>query len=260
MTMTVTAQPIPVHVTLRGHAGRHDRDYARTKVEQALAVAPGAVLRAHVVLERRPDPAVRRQARAEATVDVAGTTLRAHAVEPTMHEAVDELEARLRRQLVRMRDRSRTRHRWTGIAEEHEWRHGDRRREPVPYFPRPEGSRDVVRRKSFASAPMTVDEAAYEMDLLDHDFYLFTHVTTGEPVLVHRLPEGGYGVQGGPEEATVGPVTREPDPPALTNDLARARMDAGQEPFLFYCDPDTGEGRVLYRRYDGHYGLIVLTD
>lgn len=258
--MTVTAQPIPVHVTLRGHAGRQDRDHARAKVEQALAVAPAAVLHAHVVLERRPDPAVRRQARAEATVDVGGTTLRAHAVEPTMDEAVDELESRLRRQLVRLRERTRTRHRWTGVPEEHEWRHGDRRREPVPYFPRAEGSRDVVRRKSFASEPMTVDEAAYEMDLLDHDFYLFRHAGTGEPVLVHRREAGGYGVQGGPDEASVGPVTREPDPPELTNDLARARMDAGQEALLFYRDPDTGDGRVLYRRYDGHYGLIVLTD
>ena len=89
------------------------------------------------------------------------------------------MESRLRRQLVQLRDRTRTRHRWTRhrstlSAGEHEWRHGDRPREQEPWFPRPAESREVVRRKTFAAEPMTVDEAAWEMDLLDHDFYLYT--------------------------------------------------------------------------------------
>ena len=34
----------------------------------------------------------------------------------------------------------------------------------------------------------------------------------------------------------------------------------GGEPFVFYLDPETGRGRVLYIRYDGHYGLITAAD
>ena len=37
------------------------------------------------------------------------------------------------------------------------------------------------------------------------------------------------------------------------------RLEADGEPFVFYRDSETSEGRVLYHRYDGHYGLITLT-
>ncbi|GAA2149047.1 HPF/RaiA family ribosome-associated protein [Nocardioides koreensis] len=255
--MSVSEEQAPVEVTLRGEVGDSARRYAQEKVEHALSVARPRVLRAHVVLDHRHDPAVPRPARAEATVDVEGTTLRAHATAPTMGEAVDELEARLRRRLVQLQDRTRTRHRWTGVASEHEWRHGDQPREPVPYYPRPEESREVVRHKSFAAEPMTIDEAAFDMDLLDHDFYLFTDVGSGEPALVHRLPEGGYGVKGAASEEAVAAVTHEPSPPQLTDAEARIRLEADSEPFVFYLDAGTGHGRVLYRRYDGHYGLIT---
>jgi Sigma 54 modulation/S30EA ribosomal protein C terminus len=33
-------------------------------------------------------------------------------------------------------------------------------------------------------------------------------------------------------------------------------MRIGQ-PFVFFVDPETGRARLLYHRYDGHYGLIA---
>ncbi len=256
--MSVSHEPAPVEVTVRGEVGNGARDYAQAKVEHALSVAGTRVLHAHVVLDRRHDPSVKRPARAEVTVELAGaTTLRAHATAPSMGEAVDELEGRLRRRLVQLQDRGRTRHRWTGVATGHEWRHGDQPRRPVPYYPRPEESREVVRHKSFAATPLTIDEAAFEMDLLDHDFYLFTDLESGGPALVHRLPDGGYGVRGGGAGEAVAPVTREPPPPTLTDAEARARIEVEGEPFVFYLDGESGQGRVLYLRYDGHYGLIT---
>lgn len=257
--MSVTAEPVPVEVTLRGNVGDFAGDYARDKVEGALEIAPAPVLYAHAVLDWNHDPGRERPALAEATVDVNGTIVRAHTSAPTMTEAVDELEARLRRQLVQLQDRGRTRHRWTGIATETEWRHGDLPRRPAPNFQRPAESREVVRHKSFASEPMSVDEAAYEMDLLDHDFFLYRDLASDGPALVHRLADGGYGVQGVDPEGATASVTHEPDPPTLSDTEARARLETDDEPFVFYLDSATGEGRVLYHRYDGHYGLIALT-
>ena len=46
-------------------------------------------------------------------------------------------------------------------------------------------------------------------------------------------------------------------PAHLTEAEARARLELSGEPFVFYLDPDTGRGRVLYLRYDGHYGQIT---
>jgi ribosomal subunit interface protein len=258
--MAVTASPVPVEVTLRDNVGDFAAAYARDKVSQALEVVHEPVLYAHVVLDWRHNPAMERHALVKVSVDVNGSTVHAKTTAPTMNEAVDDAEDRLRRQLVQLRDRNRTRHRWTGIADEREWRHGDLPRQWVPSFPRPVETREVVRHKSFASTPMTVDEAAYEMDLLDHDFFLYRDVTSGSPALVHRLPTGGYGLQGPSPTSTVPTVTYESPPPTLTQAEARSRLEAAGEPYVFYVDGETGAGRVLYHRYDGHYGLIELIE
>jgi ribosome-associated translation inhibitor RaiA len=258
--MSVSTSSVPVQVTLRGNVGSGAGQYARRKVQRALGLGREPVVYAHVVLDWRRDPAIERPALAEATADIDGTIVRAKSAAPTMSEAVDDLEYRLRRQVVQLQDRIRTRHRWTALAAEHEWRHGDLPRRRAAYFPRPVQLREVVRRKSFATAPMTVDEAAYEMDLLDHDFFLYRDVDTGGPALIHRLDSGGFGVQRAalrkdpPPRST---VTWEPDPPTLTDGEARTRLEADGEPFVFYVDEATGDGRVIYLRYDGQYGLVT---
>jgi hypothetical protein len=197
-------------------------------------------------LDWLPDPAVERPALAEVGVDVDGRLLRAKAAAPTMPEAVDELDHRLRRQLRELRERARTRARRDGVATPGEWRHGDLPRRPSPYFPRATEERETVRHKSFASGPMTVDDAAYEMDLLDHDFFLYRDAATQHPMVMRRISGGGYVV--------------DQHPPTLTDVEARSRLEAADEPFVFYVAPDGGTPRVLYRRYDGNYGLIELAD
>jgi ribosome-associated translation inhibitor RaiA len=255
--MSTSARPVPIEVTLRGNVGPFAGEYARDKVATALTFARTPVLHAHVVLEWRHDPALERPAVAEVGADVKGTRVRAKASASTMREAVDELEHRLRSQLVQLQERRRTLHRWNGTASEHEWRHGDLPRRPLPYFPRAEDTREVVRHKAFASAPMTVEEAAYEMDLLDHDFFLYRDAASGRPALVRHRTGGGYGVQGVDPAEVGATATQEPPPPSLDDTEARVRLDADGEPFVFYLDTGTGEGRVLYHRYDGHYGLIT---
>lgn len=257
--MTLSVESVPVEVTLRGNVGSGAGNYARGKVSAVLGTAYRPVRYAKVVLDWRHNPAVERHAIAEATIDVDGTVVRAKCAAPTMTEAVDEVESRLRRQLVQLRDRTKSRFRWTGETAENEWRRGAIPRTPVTYFPRPAESREVIRRKSFASAPMTVDEAAYEMDLLDHDFFLYYDLDADGPALVHRTDDGGYAVQGGPAEFPEGcRAVHEPGPPTLTEDEARTRLESDGSSFVFYLDAESGEGRVLYLRYDGHYGLITI--
>ncbi|MFC5929171.1 ribosome-associated translation inhibitor RaiA [Cryobacterium melibiosiphilum] len=52
----------------------------------------------------------------------------------------------------------------------------------------------VIRRKVFASAPMTVDDALYFMELVGHDFYLFQDSETKRPSVVYRRKGWDYGV------------------------------------------------------------------
>jgi len=62
-------------------------------------------------------------------------------------------------------------------------------------------------------------------------------------------------VESGPIEASV--EISDAAVPELNVDEAIERLDAAKEPFVFFADPATGRGNVLYRRYDGHYGLVT---
>lgn len=71
---------------------------------------------------------------------------------------------------------------------------------PVVQADAPEASAEeeycpvVIRRKVFAAAPMTVDDALYFMELVGHDFYLFQDAETKRPSVVYRRKGWDYGV------------------------------------------------------------------
>jgi ribosomal subunit interface protein len=52
----------------------------------------------------------------------------------------------------------------------------------------------VVREKSHKAAPMTLDQALYEMELVGHDFFLFVDKDSERPSVVYRRRGYDYGV------------------------------------------------------------------
>lgn len=62
------------------------------------------------------------------------------------------------------------------------------------HSPDAEGLGRIVRRKKHSAEPMTVDQALYEMELVGHDFYLFSDATSGLPSVVYRRQGFHYGV------------------------------------------------------------------
>lgn len=52
----------------------------------------------------------------------------------------------------------------------------------------------MVRVKRFALKPMSPDEAALQMDLLGHDFFVFRNSRDNEVGVVYRRNSGGYGL------------------------------------------------------------------
>ncbi len=52
----------------------------------------------------------------------------------------------------------------------------------------------VVREKSHPAAPMMLDQALYEMELVGHDFYLFVDKESERPSVVYRRRGYDYGV------------------------------------------------------------------
>ena len=57
-----------------------------------------------------------------------------------------------------------------------------------------EGPGRVVREKEHPAKPMSVDQALFEMELVGHDFYLFSDADTGQPSVVYRRHAYDYGL------------------------------------------------------------------
>jgi putative sigma-54 modulation protein len=51
-----------------------------------------------------------------------------------------------------------------------------------------------VRRKYFDMPAMSLDEALHQLDLIDHDFYVFRDAANGDIQVVYHRNHGGFGV------------------------------------------------------------------
>jgi putative sigma-54 modulation protein len=58
----------------------------------------------------------------------------------------------------------------------------------------PELPAEVVRTKYFTMPPMTVEAAMEQLQVIDHDFYMFQNAQTGEMNVIYGRKHSGYGV------------------------------------------------------------------
>lgn len=52
----------------------------------------------------------------------------------------------------------------------------------------------IIRRKRFPIKPMPLDEAVMQMELLGHDFFMFSNAETGHVNLLYKRNDGNYGL------------------------------------------------------------------
>ena len=58
----------------------------------------------------------------------------------------------------------------------------------------PEEEYQVVRKKQILVKPITMEEAILEMNMINHDFYMFINAETDEVNVVYKRANGNYGV------------------------------------------------------------------
>ena len=62
-------------------------------------------------------------------------------------------------------------------------------------YPVPESvDYEVIKHKKFKMRPMNVDEAILQMNMLDHEFFMFTNAETGVINVVYKRDDGNYAV------------------------------------------------------------------
>ncbi len=167
--------------------------YATEKVERIARFFDDgrSVSRAEVELihERNssnPEPEV-----ADTTFFINGTVLKARVASADMYASIDMMVDKLERQVRRYRGRQIDR--WHGQRERHAQ---EETPQPVQFAEEEaeEIEARIVRTKQFQMKPMSPEEAALQMELLDHAFFVFTSADTGEINVVYRRRDGNYGL------------------------------------------------------------------
>jgi putative sigma-54 modulation protein len=174
------------------------RDYTEEKLSRALNNFNGLVKEADVHLSVARNPRVPQQT-AEVTVFANGTVIRAQERSENLYASIDLVAGKLSRQLRRHKDRHSDHHHSPGHnASQTANTAGVVVDAPV------EGSlvegrtaelpNRGVRRKYFAMPAMSLEDAMHQLDVIDHDFYVFRDSQNGSIQVVYRRNHGGYGV------------------------------------------------------------------
>lgn len=64
----------------------------------------------------------------------------------------------------------------------------------LPAEEEPEDEYQVVRKKQILVKPINVEEAILEMNMVNHDFFMFINAETDEMNVVYKRADGNYGV------------------------------------------------------------------
>ena len=161
------------------------RRYAETKLRKLeRQLHDNARVELELAAERNPSIAANHVA--EATIRSKGPVLRAREAASDPKAAIDQLVDKLERQVARYRARRRRRPpRGSSAALEAEAGSRPMVRETEPR---------IVKTKQFAVKPMSPDEAAAQLELIGHDFFVFRDAESSEVNILYRRRDGDYGL------------------------------------------------------------------
>ncbi len=143
---------------------------------------------AKVEISRENTRAPQNRFTVQVTLNAKGVLLRGEERGENVQAAIDAVAEVLERQIERYKGKLYDKGRGVSLARQavaYEGLAGD---EKAAVWPK------VVRVKRFAVKPMSVAEAAEQMELLGHSFFLFVNPESGALSLLYRRNDGNYGL------------------------------------------------------------------
>lgn len=118
----------------------------------------------------------------EATINAKGTIFRAEETSNAAYDAIDRVVEKLSSQMSRYKSKLQKKHKENRelIFEE------------IPDYD--EEEINVVKTKKLELMPMSVEEAIVQMELLEHNFFLFVDMETDEVNVVYKRKNEDYGL------------------------------------------------------------------
>jgi putative sigma-54 modulation protein len=184
MDITVTARRMTMTEALK--------EYAEEKVASATRVFDITPMSAEVVLHVERNPANAHPAVAEITVRTKGHVIRVEEAEEDMYAAIDVAAAKCERQLRKFKTRVVDKKLHAAKPGSAAARESESALEALA--DEIERNEDVVRVKEIEFMSLSEEEALIQIDLLGHDFFIYTDRTTEETHVLYRRKDGGYGL------------------------------------------------------------------
>lgn len=136
---------------------------------------------ANVLIRTYPD-----KQKIEVTIPTKFAILRTEVADEDLYRAIDRAIDKLEDQIRRQKTRIEKKKNHSPLSEAFI--------DAELYEDAPVEDDELVRTKSIVPAYMSLDEAIAKMELLDHDFFIYTDDETRKIAVVYRRREGGYGL------------------------------------------------------------------
>jgi len=120
--------------------------------------------------------------KAEVLLKVNGYLIQAEGITGEIYSSIDEVVEKLERQVKKYKEKLVSHRRGEGKTGSTQ----------AAVFSLETGR--IIKNKRFELKPMSQDEAAMQMELLDKDFFIFTNENTGNINVIYRRRDGNFGL------------------------------------------------------------------
>lgn len=120
--------------------------------------------------------------KAEVLLKANGVLIQAEGVTGEIYSSIDEVVEKLEKQVKKYKEK----------LVSH--RKGEGKTPAAAAAPEQEMGGKIIKKKRFDMKPMSPDEAAMQMELLDKNFFVFSNHTTGQINVIYRRNDGNFGL------------------------------------------------------------------
>ncbi len=123
----------------------------------------------------------------EMSIPFSGHVLRSEVEGDSMYKIIDDAVAIIEKQVLRFKNKLRTKHRHAGLTTfSHDFMEAK--------IEEDDDTLHINRRKKFAIKPMSAEEAVMQMELVGHNFYVYLDAKTEEVNVVYKRKNNSYGL------------------------------------------------------------------
>jgi len=121
----------------------------------------------------------------EVTIPIKNAVLRAEERNKDLYAAIDFVADKLERQVRKNKTKMKKKTNKVKLSELNL---------DFPLDEKEEATSKIVKRKMVETKPMSEEEAMLQMELVDHDFYVFKEAKTNEIYILYKRKDGDYGI------------------------------------------------------------------